>query len=197
MKKLVLSTLLASLLAACASQPPAATDSAAAAGTSTSATPAATAAGSTDATATAAGTKPALTEQQQAEQARAAEEAARAESERRQQENLLKANSVYFGFNEFGIAPEYEPVIKTQAAHAKTTGAKVRVEGNTDERGSREYNLALGSKRARAVAAALVTNGVEAGKVEAVSFGEEKPRAEGSDEEAWSVNRRADIVFPQ
>jgi peptidoglycan-associated lipoprotein len=72
----------------------------------------------------------------------------------------------------------------------------VRVEGNTDERGSAEYNLALGQRRAQAVVSALKVYGVRDTQMEAISWGEEKPRAEGHDEAAWSQNRRADVVYP-
>jgi peptidoglycan-associated lipoprotein len=72
----------------------------------------------------------------------------------------------------------------------------VRVEGNTDERGGAEYNLALGQRRADAVKSALEVYGVKDGQVESVSYGEEKPKAAGHDEQAWAQNRRADIVYP-
>ncbi|MDR1849492.1 MAG: OmpA family protein, partial [Zoogloeaceae bacterium] len=72
---------------------------------------------------------------------------------------------------------------------------KVLIQGNTDERGSHEYNLALGQKRAEAVRQMLLLLGVQEGQVEAVSLGEEKPRAEGHDEAAWAENRRSDILY--
>ena len=193
MNKLVASALLASLLAACATQPPAVTDSAKP--VDNSATAANTAPPAADATA-AAEAQRAAAEQALREQA-LKDEQAKADSDKRIQENLLKANSVYFGFNQFNIDDDYTSVIDTHAAYAKTGNAKVRIEGNTDERGSREYNLALGQKRANAVASALEILGVPKASIESVSFGEEKPRAEGADEDAWSVNRRADIVYPK
>jgi peptidoglycan-associated lipoprotein len=72
---------------------------------------------------------------------------------------------------------------------------QIKVEGNTDERGGREYNLALGQKRAEAVKQRLVLLGTKDAQVETVSFGKEKPRAQGNNEEAWAQNRRADIVY--
>jgi peptidoglycan-associated lipoprotein len=85
------------------------------------------------------------------------------------------------------------------AAHAKYLGqnrtTRVRIEGNTDERGSREYNLALGQRRADAVREMMQVLGASPGQIETISFGEEKPRAQGSDERSWAENRRADIRY--
>ena len=125
----------------------------------------------------------------------AAEQAAR-DAEKRIQENLLKMNSVYFDFNQYNIADDYKSIVEAHANFAKTSGAKVKVEGNADERGSREYNLSLGQKRANAVAKSLEVLGVNKASIETISYGKEKPRADGHDEDAWSVNRRADIVYP-
>jgi peptidoglycan-associated lipoprotein len=77
----------------------------------------------------------------------------------------------------------------------KNTSRKVLIQGNTDERGGTEYNLALGQKRAEAVRRSMASLGVSEGQMEAVSLGEEKPKATGSNEEAWAENRRADIVY--
>ena len=104
---------------------------------------------------------------------------------------------VYFDYDSYTIRPEAQPAI---AAHAKFLAAnkslKVSLEGHTDERGGREYNLALGQKRADAVVRALKVYGVNDKQVEAVSFGKEKPKADGHDEAAWSQNRRVDLVYP-
>ncbi len=109
---------------------------------------------------------------------------------------LLVKRSVYFDFDSYAIKDEFNPLL---AAHAKYleshTARKILVQGNTDERGGREYNLALGQKRAVAVTKSLTTLGVSAGQVEAVSLGKEKPKATGHDEAAWAENRRADIVY--
>lgn len=104
---------------------------------------------------------------------------------------------VYFDYDSFVIKPEFQAVI---AAHAKFLRAqparKVAIEGHTDERGGREYNLALGQKRAEAVRNALSILGVTAGQMEAVSFGKEKPVVTGSEEAAFAKNRRAEIRYP-
>lgn len=105
-------------------------------------------------------------------------------------------NIVYFDYDSYVIKNEFRPIIEQ---HAKLLNAdrqkRLVIEGHTDERGGREYNLALGQKRAEAVRKALSAVGVPEGQVEAVSFGEEKPRATGSDEASWAENRRADLVY--
>jgi peptidoglycan-associated lipoprotein len=108
----------------------------------------------------------------------------------------LARRSVYFDFDSFTIKDEYRPVVEAHAKYLVANKArKVVVQGNTDERGSREYNLALGQKRAEAVRRSLTSLGVADGQIEAVSFGEEKPKASGSDEAAYAENRRADLVY--
>ena len=111
--------------------------------------------------------------------------------------NILSKRSVYFDYDSNAVKDEFRPVV---SAHAKYLGqnrnTRVRIEGNTDERGSREYNLALGQRRADAVKQMMQVLGASAGQIETVSFGEEKPRAQGSDEKAWAENRRADIKYP-
>lgn len=110
--------------------------------------------------------------------------------------SALAGRSVYFAYDDFSVDPKYQPLIQAHGqyigAHA---GAQIRVEGNTDERGSREYNLALGDKRAQIVAKQLQLMGAKPNQVEAVSYGEERPKAEGHDEAAWAENRRADIRY--
>jgi peptidoglycan-associated lipoprotein len=106
--------------------------------------------------------------------------------------------SVFFDFDTANIKAEYNSVIELQGKYLSSNPAlAVRVEGNTDERGSTEYNLALGQRRAESVVKALKVVGVKDKQVEAVSFGEEKPKAAGHDEAAWAQNRRADVVYPQ
>lgn len=101
---------------------------------------------------------------------------------------------VYFDFDSFVVKDEFRPVIEGNAKRLSASRSqRVTVEGHTDERGGREYNLALGQKRAEAVAKALALLGVNEGQMEAVSFGEERPAASGSDEAAWAKNRRAEI----
>ena len=106
----------------------------------------------------------------------------------------LGKQSVYFAFDKFNIEAKYADVLKNQAAftnaHAKDA---ISIEGNADERGSREYNLALGQKRAEAVRKALVTMGVSDSRLEAVSFGSEKPRADCHEEKCYAENRRVDF----
>ncbi|WP_296443109.1 peptidoglycan-associated lipoprotein Pal [Rhodoferax sp. UBA5149] len=103
---------------------------------------------------------------------------------------------VYFDYDSFVIKPEFQSVIEAHARYIKADkGRKVAIEGHTDERGGREYNLALGQKRAEAVRSALGLLGVVDSQVEAVSFGKEKPAVQGSDEEAMAKNRRAEISY--
>ena len=110
--------------------------------------------------------------------------------------SLLSKRSVYYDFDMYSIRDEFQPIVE---AHAKFLrehkDLRIRVEGNCDERGSREYNLALGQRRADAIKRALTLLGVPAKQIETVSFGAETPKAQGSNEEAWSENRRSDIVY--
>ena len=106
------------------------------------------------------------------------------------------AKLVYFDFDSYVVKPEYQPIIEAHARYLKgNTARHVFIEGHTDERGGREYNLALGQRRAEAVRRALTLLGVADSQIEAVSFGKEKPAVPGSDEEAWAKNRRAEIVY--
>jgi peptidoglycan-associated lipoprotein len=109
----------------------------------------------------------------------------------------LAKRSVYYEYNRYDIKEEYVPVIE---AHGKFlmdhNDLKIAVQGNCDDRGSREYNLALGQRRAESVKRAMVLLGVGDKQIETVSFGAEKPMAMGQDEDSWAKNRRADIVYP-
>ncbi len=111
-------------------------------------------------------------------------------------QGVLAKRSIYFDYDSFIVKDEFAPIV---AAHGKYLAAnknrKIVIQGNTDERGGREYNLALGQKRAESVRSALGLMGVSDAQIEAVSFGKEKPKATGSDEAAWAENRRADIVY--
>lgn len=103
---------------------------------------------------------------------------------------------VYFDYDSFVIRPEFQSVIEAHGRFIKTNKSrKVAIEGHTDERGGREYNLALGQKRAEAVKRALSVQGVDESQIEAVSFGKEKPAVAGSSEAAMEKNRRAEIVY--
>jgi peptidoglycan-associated lipoprotein len=102
--------------------------------------------------------------------------------------------TVYFDYDSYALKDEYRPVVETQAKTLNSDPRKrVQVEGHTDERGGREYNLALGQKRAEVVAKALTLLGATGPQVEAVSFGKERPAAQGSDEVTWAKNRRAEL----
>lgn len=106
------------------------------------------------------------------------------------------ARVVYFDYDSFEIRPEFQAVIEAHAKFLKSDKArKVTLEGNTDERGGREYNLALGQKRAEAVRKALALQGVADSQLEAVSFGKEKPAVLGSSEAAMEKNRRTEISY--
>lgn len=106
--------------------------------------------------------------------------------------------TVYFGFDEYSVASKYQGMLEANADFLKANGNReVVIEGHTDERGSREYNVALGEKRANAVRDVLLSYGVSAGQVETVSYGEERPAVEGSGEAVWSKNRRAVIEYGQ
>ncbi len=109
---------------------------------------------------------------------------------------ILARRSVYFAFDSFVVEDEYRPLIEAHARYLTTNrNRRIVIQGNTDDRGSREYNLALGQKRAEAVRRSLAVLGVSDQQMEAVSFGEERPRALGTDEAAHAENRRADIVY--
>ena len=109
----------------------------------------------------------------------------------------LKDFSIYFDLNEFTVSEKYLSVVRRHAEYLKKNPAqRASVQGNTDERGSREYNLSLGQKRAEAVKKMLVLEGVKDAQVEAVSLGEEKPKNPGHDDTAWAENRRSDITYP-
>jgi peptidoglycan-associated lipoprotein len=103
---------------------------------------------------------------------------------------------VYFDFDSFAVRPEFSSLIEGHARFLNgNSQRRVNLEGHTDERGGREYNLALGQKRAEAVRRALAVSGVSDGQMEAVSYGEEKPAAQGGSEEAWSKNRRVELTY--
>ena len=106
------------------------------------------------------------------------------------------ARIVYFDYDSYVIKPQFQGLIESHARFLKSNGGrKIVIEGHTDERGGREYNLALGQRRSEAVRRALGLLGVTDSQVEAVSFGKEKPASTGNDESAWSQNRRAEIAY--
>lgn len=104
------------------------------------------------------------------------------------------ARTVYFDFDSFSIRPDFKPVVEGHARRlASDRNGRLVIAGHADERGSREYNLALGQKRADAVARSIALLGGDLSRIETVSFGEERPKAEGSGEQAWAQNRRAEL----
>lgn len=108
----------------------------------------------------------------------------------------LESRTVYFDFDSYVIKPEFQTLLSNHARILRAQPAsKVAVEGHTDESGGREYNLALGQKRADAVRDALVILGVQKAQMESVSFGKEKPAVMGNDETAYAKNRRAEIRY--
>ena len=110
---------------------------------------------------------------------------------------LSKQRSFYFDFDVYSIKPEYASQLELSGKFlAANPKVKIKVEGNADERGSAEYNLALGQKRADAVTKALKVYGVADSQLESVSFGREKPKATGHDETSWAQNRRVDLDYP-
>ncbi|HVE48645.1 MAG TPA: peptidoglycan-associated lipoprotein Pal [Casimicrobiaceae bacterium] len=109
--------------------------------------------------------------------------------------NILSRRSVFFDFDSIVVKDEYRPMIEAHARYLSTNrGARATIQGHTDERGSREYNIALGQRRADAIKRMMTLVGAQDGQVETVSFGKEKPRNPGHDEAAWAQNRRGDIV---
>ncbi len=105
--------------------------------------------------------------------------------------------SVYFGYDDYAIRSEYGPLIERHGKYlASNPSLSIKIEGNADERGGAEYNLALGQKRAEVVRRALKLYGVNESQMEAISWGKEKPTAPGHGEAAWAQNRRADLVYP-
>ena len=110
------------------------------------------------------------------------------------QENRI----IYFEFDRFDIKPEYNAILQAHARYLSSNpGTRVRLEGHADERGSREYNIGLGEKRAQSVRNVLLLQGGSSSQIVTVSFGEERPAVIGSDDEAWSLNRRVEIVYGQ
>ena len=114
----------------------------------------------------------------------------------RDPKNILSKRSIFFDYDSNLVKDEYKPVVAAHARYLQQNGgSKMRVEGNADERGSREYNLALGQRRADAVKQMMQVLGAKADQIETVSFGEEKLRCNEASESCWSQNRRGDIVY--
>jgi peptidoglycan-associated lipoprotein len=110
--------------------------------------------------------------------------------------NVLSKRSVYFEFDSNAVKDEYRGMLQAHSRYlSDNRNRNIRIEGNCDERGSREYNLALGQRRAEAVKKVMTVLGVQDNRIETVSYGEEKPASPGHDEQAWAQNRRADIRY--
>ncbi len=110
----------------------------------------------------------------------------------------LAKRSVYFDYDDYAVKSEYQELLQKHAQYLKShPKLQIRIQGNTDERGTKEYNVALGQKRAEAVKRVLITLGVTANQLEAVSLGKEKPQSSNHDENGWSQNRRADLTYFQ
>lgn len=114
----------------------------------------------------------------------------------RQADAALQTRVIYFDFDRYDIRYDSEAVLAAHAAYLSANpGARVRVEGHADERGTREYNMALGERRAKAAAAYLTSRGASSSQIEVISYGEERPVALGHDESSWAQNRRAELQY--
>ncbi len=112
-------------------------------------------------------------------------------------QNPLSKRVIYFLYDSAEISPEFVPVIEAHARYLIShPQIQVTLEGHADERGSREYNIALGEQRANSVARKLEVLGVDQGQFSIVSYGEEKPAADGHDEASWQLNRRVEVRYP-
>ena len=110
--------------------------------------------------------------------------------------SILSKRSIYFDYDKYDVRAEYKDLVTAHAKFlANNRQFKMLVQGNTDERGSREYNLALGQKRADSIKKMLTLLGAREDQVESVSLGEEKPKSEGQNEAAWAENRRGDMLY--
>src|SRR3954464_797750 len=110
--------------------------------------------------------------------------------------SILSKRSIYYEFDKFDVKDEYRPMVDAHAKYLRDNpGTKMLIQGNADERGSREYNVALGQRRSDNVKKMLLLLGAKEAQIESVSLGEEKPKAEGHDEAAWAQNRRSDMLY--
>jgi peptidoglycan-associated lipoprotein len=110
--------------------------------------------------------------------------------------SILSKRSVYFDFDAYAIKDDYKSLLEAHARYLQANrGAHMTVEGNTDERGSREYNIALGQRRADAAKRLMLLSGATDAQIDTVSFGKEKPKSPGHDESAWAENRRDDLGY--
>lgn len=110
--------------------------------------------------------------------------------------SILSRRSIFYDLDQYDIQDQYKPLVEAHAKYLRDNPkTKMLIQGNTDERGSREYNVSLGQRRSEGVKRMLLLLGAKEDQVESVSLGEEKPKDEGHDEQAWSKNRRSDILY--
>ena len=109
--------------------------------------------------------------------------------------DLLSQRVIYFEYDSSALTLESEAVVQAHAQYLAGSGSSVILEGHADERGTREYNLALGEDRAKSVANLMQALGVSSSQIQSISYGEERPVSLGSDESAWSLNRRVEILY--
>jgi len=113
-----------------------------------------------------------------------------------EQRRLMSQLVVYFDYDQADILPEFNALLQAHGANlARNPNMQLRLEGHTDERGSREYNIGLGERRAQSVRRVLMLQGAQATQLTTVSYGEERPAQTGSDEESWRLNRRVELVY--
>jgi len=118
------------------------------------------------------------------------------EADPRVKSGVLAQRSIYYDYDQFDVKDQYRGLVEAHAKYLRENpAAKVLIQGNTDERGSREYNVGLGQRRSDGVKKMLVLLGARDSQIESVSLGEEKPQVDGHDESAWSKNRRSDILY--
>jgi len=117
-------------------------------------------------------------------------------SDSRVKQGALARRSIYYDYDQFDIKDEYRGLVEAHAKYLRENPqSRILIQGNTDERGSREYNVGLGQRRSDGVKKMLMLLGAKENQIESVSLGEEKPQAEGHSEDAWSKNRRSDILY--
>jgi peptidoglycan-associated lipoprotein len=116
--------------------------------------------------------------------------------EQARQAAIQAGTIIYFDYDRAEIKPEFVPIVTAHAKYLNTNASnKIRLEGHSDERGSREYNIGLGERRSQAVRRALMLQGVTEAQITTVSYGEERPAVQGSDESAYAKNRRVELVY--
>ncbi len=110
--------------------------------------------------------------------------------------SILSRRSIYYEYDKYDVKDEYRNLVEAHARYLRENpNVRMLIQGNTDERGSREYNVGLGQRRSDGVKRMLILLGARENQIESVSLGEEKPQAEGHSEESWSKNRRSDILY--